>query len=59
MAEATWQKITSGPTLAGLEETSRLRVDGGWIYRSVVTTSNNAITTSMVFVPERNDAAPR
>ena len=52
MAEATWQKITSGPTLAGLEETSRLRVDGGWIYRSVVTTSNNAITTSMVFVPD-------
>ncbi len=62
MANTTWQKIRDSDEHAGTAAevcSSRLKVPGGWIVRSVVTQygtnhGHSGVSVHQIFVPDKN-----
>lgn len=51
----TWETVTSDPK----ELTERLRVVGGWVYRtSILGDDDQCTSTSATFVPDGKDEGP-
>lgn len=52
MPDTRWEDVIPAERL---ERTSRLKVPGGWIYRSVIWGAGETIGVAMVFVSEKEE----